>query len=114
MKKLLGVAALFLFFSLPAHAQGSLGGALNSGAGHILQAYPALSNSITYATGPADFVPSTFMSYDQAVAAGRAAIAEHTKSLGEVAKESRDREKNKAKMVIEQDSDNRVVPVTPR
>jgi hypothetical protein len=109
MKQLLGTAVLLLLTSLPAYAQASLGSSLNSGGGHHLPSYPVLSNSVTYSTGPSEFTPSTFMNYDQAVAVGRIAAAEHAKTLGEVAKNSRESAKSKAQIVVEQDAENRVV-----
>jgi len=115
MKHLIGIAAMICLFSLPAHAQASIGGgALNAGSIHALPTYPLLSNSITYSAGSSDFTPSTFMSYDRALAAGFAALAEHNKTLGEVAKESRERAKTKAKMVVEQDADGNMVVVNPQ
>jgi hypothetical protein len=113
MKRILGVAALLLFFSIPAHAQASIGGSLNSG-GHILQSYPMLSTALTYSVGPLDYVPTTFMCYDQAIAVGRAAATEHVKTLVEIAQDTRDREKGKGKIVFVQDADNRVIAESVR
>jgi hypothetical protein len=109
MTKFLGAAAFLLVLSLPAHAQMSLyGGSLN-GTAQVLPPYPTLSISITYATGSPDFVPSSFLNYDQAVTKGKAMIDEAAKPLGEVAKESKVAARPKAKLMIVQDDRGNVV-----
>jgi hypothetical protein len=104
-------AAFVLFFSLPLHAQsrmppagatpsasnnsggGGGGGSYGGGGGagiHSLPSCPARQYSYSYAHGSgADFAPTSFLPYDQAVKLGDAVLAEKPKSLGEVAAEYR-------------------------
>lgn len=112
MKRSMLFAALILFFSLPARAQSHMalsGGNANSaspnsggggGAGGYgggggsgitaLPSSPRAQFSYGYAHGSdADFAPSSFLSYDDAVKLGESVLAAKPKSLGEVAAEYR-------------------------
>jgi hypothetical protein len=114
MKRSMLFAALILVFSLPARAQSHMalsGGNANSaspnsggggGAGGYsggggggsgitaLPSSPRAQYSYGYAHGSdADFAPSAFLSYDEAVKLGESVLAEKPKSLGEVAAEYR-------------------------
>jgi hypothetical protein len=114
MLKILGAATLLFLFSLPAHAQTSLGGSLNT-ASQLLPHYEPLSVSLTYYAGTVDFVPSDFLSYDEAVTKGNNLIAQEHKSLGEIARESREeRSAKKAAVTIVQNDSGDVVFVQAR
>ena len=123
MKRLLGLAALALSVSVPAHAQrmggsagavggsGSVGGAgVSSGTANVslLPHYSPRDFLVTSVSGTeADFTPSTFLGYDEAIAEGRAALAARTKPLAECAKESRNSERDKAKIAFLQDANGK-------
>jgi hypothetical protein len=115
MKRSMLFAALILFFSLPVHAQshmslsggnansaspsngggGGGGGGYSSGGGGgsgitALPSSPRAQFSYGYAHGSdADFAPSSFLSYDDAVKLGESVLAAKPRSLGEVAAEYR-------------------------
>jgi hypothetical protein len=123
MKRLLGLAALILSLSVPAHAQrmGGSGGVINGGGsgggggvglGAVnipgLPGHPPRDFLITSVSGSeSDFTPSTFLSYDEAIAEGRAALAARSKTLAECATESRNSERDKAKIAFLQDANGR-------
>ena len=114
MKRSMLFAALILFFSLPARAQshmalsggnansaspnsgggggaGGYGGGGGGGSGiTALPSSPRAQFSYGYAHGSdADFAPSSFLSYDDAVKLGESVLAAKPRSLGEVAAEYR-------------------------
>jgi len=123
MKRLLGLAVLALSVSVPAHAQrmggsgaavsggSSVGGAVvGSGTANVpsLPNHPPREFLVTTVSGTeADFTPSTFLGYDEAMAEGRAALAARTKSLAECAKASRNSERDKAKIAFLQDANGK-------
>jgi hypothetical protein len=129
MKKLIGVVVLVLLSSLSAHAQ-SKGGAVGSSAsstsqsggggtgsggssgtaGSRLQGYPRASFAVTAVSGDPSFAPSTFLSFDQAVAEGKAINATSQKPLGEIAAENSTVPKARAKFRFVQNADGKVIP----
>jgi hypothetical protein len=102
--RFLGLAFCTLFLALPAHAQrsgavpssltnsgggGGYGGSMSS-ADFSSGKIPVTQFRVVAAHGTAeDYVPSSFMGYSQAVEVGKAALAEQTKTLAEVAREYR-------------------------
>jgi hypothetical protein len=117
MKYLFGFATLLLLSSVPVYAQrssagfgGGSGGSIGGGTSR-LPTYPATNFQAVYVTGADNynFSPSTFRSYDQAVKEGRAALTEHAKTVAEIAKESRNADRPKAKVTISQDASGRAV-----
>jgi hypothetical protein len=116
MKRLLGLAVLALGLAVPAHAQfagnsvgasGSIGsgGGLNGGGGfrHITS-YPRAVFATTIVSGTeTDFEPSAFVSYDVAVAEGRAVMAFKERSVVEVAREVRSTRGVRARVAFVQD-----------
>jgi hypothetical protein len=130
MKMLIGVMALVLLFSLPAHAQGkspamgsspsstangSGGGGTSGGGGGSYGGHGSSSPRATFAAtavsgGDPSFAPSTFLSFDQAVAEGKAINAASQKSLAEIATENSTVPKAKAKFTFVQNADGKVVP----
>jgi hypothetical protein len=129
MKKLIGVVALVLLSSLPAHAQAK-GGAVGSssspisqggggtgssgaggGGGSRLPGNPPTAFAVSAVSGgDPSFAPSTFLSFDQAVAEGKAINAASQKSLGEIAAENSTAPKAKSKFTFVQNADGNVVP----
>jgi len=108
--KTFGFALLFLFFALPAHAQrtgsngvtptggggGGLGGSLEGGvSGGSTGRISVTQFSVVSAHGDPDFVMSSFMPYKQAVEVGRAALAQSSQSLGDVARAYREEKARK-------------------
>jgi len=111
MKRVVFFAGLILFFSLPLRAQSHMSpaganpnAAVNSGGGGgggssgggggsgitALPSFPRAQFSYGYAHGSdADFAPSSFLTYDEAVKLGESVLAEKPKSLGEAAAEYR-------------------------
>jgi hypothetical protein len=132
MKKLIGIAAFVLLFSIPAHAQsrgggvgsapsanvaggggagGTGGGGIGGNGGARLQSYPRASfEASSVSGGDPSFAPSTFLSFDQAVAEGKAIIAADQKSLAQTAAENSATPKAKAKVTFVQDAEGKVVP----
>ncbi|MGA8873078.1 MAG: hypothetical protein WA434_08650 [Candidatus Acidiferrales bacterium] len=112
MKRFLGLAVLIFGLSIPAHGQsargamvgGIAGGALSNGAGggggyggsgggiggstsfHTLPSIPPARLPSTAVSGSdATFVPSTFLPYNQAIAAGEAILDAQHESVAEAA-----------------------------
>jgi hypothetical protein len=129
MKKLLGVATIVLLFSVPAHAQsrgvsvgsassasanggGSSGsGGIGGGASARLPIYPRATLDVTAVSGgDPSFAPSSFLSFEQAVAEGKAINDADRKSLAQVAAENNAALKAKAKFSFVQDANGKVVP----
>jgi hypothetical protein len=111
--KTFGLALLFLFFALPAHAQrtgsngvtptggggGGLGGSLEGGvSGGSTGRISVTQFSVVSAHGDPDFVMSSFMPYKQALEVGRAALAQSSQSLGDVARAYREEKARKQEM----------------
>ncbi len=125
MKRFLGLAVLALGFALPAHAQlsgGSVGsGTSLSGSGglngavscHTLPSYPPANLAMIVISGTANsFIPSGFVSYEQAVAEGRAALSAKARSLAEAAEENSNSQKARAKFALVQDAKGEAVIVS--
>jgi hypothetical protein len=137
MKRLLGLAILTLGLALSANAQsggrsfgggtagpsngtngggGGGGGAISGGVGFsTLPGHPAASFAATSISGTdAEFVPSTFLPFESAVAAGKAALdAEHA-SVAQVAEANSRAPKAKAKFALIEDATGNAVIATPR
>lgn len=126
MKRLLGIAAFVLVFCLPAHGQsskvgaapssvatsggGGIGSAVN-GTGARLPNYPSAHFSTSAVSGgDPSYAPSTFLTFEQAIAEGRAESA-NQKSLAEAATENNATPKAKAKFAFVQNAQGKVVPV---
>jgi hypothetical protein len=131
MKRFLAVAAFVVLFSASAHAQnkggvgssgagyptnsgygGGGGGGVSGGGGNSgpLPDYPSAHFAMSAISGTDDaFSPSTFLPYDQAIAAGKVAVAAHAKSPAEAAEENSNARKAKAKVVFVQDANGGVV-----
>jgi hypothetical protein len=131
MKRFIGLAAFVALLSAPAHAQnkaigvsssnpitgssysggGGGGGGLGSSSSGRLPRYPPAQFAVNAVSGTEEaYNPSTFLSYDQAIAAGKAANA-GTKSLAETAVENSNTQKAKAKVAFVQDADGNVVAI---
>jgi hypothetical protein len=132
MKRLLVFATFVALFSAPARAQsksagssgtgyptnsgysGGGGGGFSGGGGNSgpLPDYPPAHFAMNAISGTEDaFSPSTFLPFEQAVAAGKAAAAARAKSPAEAAKENSDAQKAKARVVFVQDAAGNVIPV---
>jgi hypothetical protein len=126
VKRICGLAALILWLSIPAHAQhamggssngvasasGSAGGGTGGGGSQVsfptLPSYPQHEFLMTNVSGTkADFTPSTYLDYDQALTDGRAALASKMRPLAEIAKQNRESNPAKAKIAILQDANGR-------
>jgi hypothetical protein len=123
MKRLLGLVVLALGLALPAHAQflgGSIGGgsSLNNAGGssgggfHASMSQPTRFATTGVSGTEADFIPSAFVSYDQAIAVGKAALAEKAKTVVNAAAENSDRQKPRAKLAMVQDANGNVILVS--
>jgi hypothetical protein len=126
MKRFLGLTVLIFGLSIPAHAQakggsamagmsgtGFMGSAAGGGAGgfgggdsgvtnfNTLPVIPPARLASTAVSGSErNFEPSTFLPYDQAIAAGQQMLDAQHKSLAEVAAESSREHRLKAKEEI--------------
>jgi hypothetical protein len=133
MKRLLGLAVLTVGLAVPAHAQapramavgmtpspttsggggGGFGGGSSCGGGK-LTSYPVARFNVTSVSGSQqDYIPSTFVSYDEAVAAGRAILNAPPKSLDEVARETSTNRRETAKLALVQDANGNAI-IQPR
>lgn len=131
MKKLLGVGVFVFMFSIPAHAQAKGGGVSVGGGGNApttsggagmggggiggnssrLPAYPRATFDVSAVSGSdTSFAPSTFLSFEQAVAEGKAITEANHKSVAEIAAENSATQKAKAKFTFVQDANGKVVP----
>jgi hypothetical protein len=121
MKKFMGLAVLVLGLAGSAHAQisgSNIGGSGTIGSGGgigVARAFPGLASypRATFATilvsgTDTEFKPSAFLSYDQAVAEGRAALAYKAKTVAEVAAESNSERKTRAKLALVQNANGTV------
>lgn len=129
MKLIIGATFLILIFSASAFGQSfgtygyiGSGPSLNSGASlnsrsgftgvgtHTLYSTPEPRFHMTVVNGSSnDFIPSTFVPFEQAVAQGRAALATKPKTLAEVAAEYRATKKPKAEVAFVQDDSGRAI-----
>jgi len=124
MKRVFVFAILMIGFSASAHAQAmskptnaawagsgavpASGGASGSASAPIPH-IPATHYNVTAASGSAaDFVPSSFVTFEQAVAAGHAAQA-RPKTIVEAAAENKSVERPKAKFELVQDDSGQAV-----
>jgi hypothetical protein len=110
MKIALAAAVMVLLASLPAHAQG-VGGSLRPPQSFQTLPWnpPASPQAIELSGTDETFLPSTFLTFESAVAAGKAVTKEKTKSVAEAAAESRKGVKTAAKIRIEQDDRGNLV-----
>jgi hypothetical protein len=122
MKWFLGLSLLILGLSLPAHAQrsqfgggGSTGGVANSvgggasgGAGKptfpSLYDYPRTIFGSIAVTGDGDFVPSSFVPFQQAVKEGQSALAAEHTTVAEAARANSIAPKEKARIALVEDA----------
>jgi hypothetical protein len=134
MKRLVGLAVFGLFLIAPARAQSRIpfgagsnyappmngGGSGSGGSGfgssiggdtsgsrppHVTTQFDGKAVSGT----EADFVPSAFLSFDQAVKAGRAVLDRENKSLVQAAEENTNSEKPRAKFALVQDANGNAI-----
>jgi hypothetical protein len=131
MKKGFGIAALVLLSAIQAHGQatnkgpavgggatasstsggGGIGGGGATSSGSRLPSYPRAQFAMSaFSGGDPSYAPSTFLTFDQAVAEGRAKVDIEHKSLGQVAAENGAAAKAKAKFTFMQDNRGNVVP----
>jgi hypothetical protein len=133
MKKVIGIAAFVLVFSIPAHGQTSKGGGIGvgssgspnangggggmagglNGSGGRLPSYAAANLGAVAISGAGDpsFAPSTFLTFEQAVAEGKAESA-NQKTLAQIAAENSTTPKARAKFAFVQDANGKVVATT--
>ena len=113
MKRILVLGVLILGCSVSAHAQGfggSLGGSLNGPSFPTLVSTPPAHFAVSRVGGTdADFIPSSFRSFDQAVAEGKAILAAQARTLVQIAEENSKAQKAKARLVIVQDASGNVI-----
>ena len=122
MKKTFGLALLGFLLAIPAHAQRAAGGSSPStatggggvgiGSGKvnfpILTSIPPTNFLMTEFSGT-ETVTSTFMPFQEGIAAGEADLEAGQKSLAREATENRQIQRTKAKIVIEQDGMGNVI-----
>jgi hypothetical protein len=129
MRIFLGVTVFVLLFSIPARAQmkgtgqstaptssynggggGTGGGSVGGATVARIPSYPRATFDMSEVSGgDPSFAPSTFRSFDQAVAEGRAILAEDRKSLGQIAAENSSSPKAATKFTFVQDASGNVV-----
>jgi hypothetical protein len=130
MKRLIGLAILAVAVAVPAHAQsthpaaggttfttngsaGSLGGGGGFGGsgGSKLASVPPAHFNVTSASGSQSYEPSTFLSYDQAVAAGKTVLDTPPPTVAEAARQQASAHTEKAKVALVQDDYGRAIIV---
>lgn len=123
MKRFLLLGVFTLGLALPAHAQfggqsvgsgGSLssGGGINGGGSHLASVPPAQFATTGVSGNEAEFIPSAFLAYDQAIAAGEKALAAKSKSVAKVASENSAAQKPRAKFAMVQDCNGNPIIVS--
>jgi hypothetical protein len=110
MKAALIVAAVILVASVPVGAQ-SIGGILAPPVvtPSLPWTPPASPQAIEVTGTDATYLPSTFVSFDRAVAVGKDDIREQAKTVAQVAAESRQTAKAAAKIRVAQDNRGKLV-----
>lgn len=137
MKRFFGLAILAAGLAIPAHAQtlhgyaaggaassatsssggggyggGGFGGGL-SGGGTKLASYPVAHFGVASVSGSQqDYVPSTFVAYDKALAEGRDILANPPKSVVEAAHEQVGTQTEKARLALVQDDHGNAIVVS--
>lgn len=129
MKKILAVAAVVLFSSIPAHAQraagsaagssssaaltigggGASGGGLTGDAGH-LPIYPRAEFATVAFGGDPSFAPSSFMTFENAVKEGIAESAPG-RTVAQAAADNQAALREKSRVEFVQDHSGNVIPV---
>jgi len=127
MKIALGLAAIILLAAAPAHGQarggsnrvgGSVGSGASMGGGGLTGptsfttltwSAPAIPASTSVSGSNDSYLPSTFVTFAQAIAQGNADLKEQGKTVAEAAAESRKTVKAQAKIVVMQDNNGNVV-----
>jgi hypothetical protein len=126
MKRAIGIAAFILFFAVPAHAQGkgasvamgssSTGASYNGGSGGgggysggggtvSHHNYPRAQFAVGAVSGSQeDFVPSSYLPFDRAVAEGQAALDAAAKSPAQTAEATSNAPRPHAKVTFVQDA----------
>jgi hypothetical protein len=136
MRHLIGLAVLALGLVVPTHAQamrsaasgtanptssgsgsgggGGLGGGFSGGSiGGRLTYYPLARFSVTTVSGTQqDYVPSTFVSYDQAVATGQNELDMPPLTVAAAARQQANTHPEKAKIAVMQDDRGKVIIVS--
>lgn len=110
MKIALGLLAVVLTVPLRAGAQ-TIGGTLAPPVVHTSLAWtpPANPQAINVSGLDATYLPSTFVSFDRAVAVGKADLKEQAKTIAEAARESRQTARTAAKIQVAQDDKGKLV-----
>ena len=110
MKIAFGVFALVLLGALPAHAQ-SIGGSLAPPDHFPVLPWtaPATPQALNVSGTDATFSPSTFLTFDRAVAVGKADLKAQARTVAEAAAETRKASSNRAKIQVAQDDNGNVV-----
>jgi hypothetical protein len=114
MKRIVVLGVLILGCSVSARAQafgGSIGGgSLNGPSFPTLVSTPPAHFAVSRVRGTdADFIPSSFRSFDQAVAEGKTALAAQARTLAQIAEENSRTQKSKARLAIVQDASGNVI-----
>lgn len=110
MKTVLSIAAFVLVASVPVAAQG-LGGGVISGptSFHTLPWTPPAHPNAVDVTGDATYLPSTFVSFDRAVAVGKEDLKREAKTVAEAAAECRKARNSAATIRVAQDNRGKLV-----
>jgi hypothetical protein len=110
MKKTFGLVLLGFLLAVPAHAQ--RGGGVGGGPGKVsfptLTRIPSTNFLMTEFSGT-ETVTSTFLPFQEGIAAGKADLEADQKTLAEAAMENRQAQRTKAKFMIEQDGVGNVI-----
>ncbi|HTR46348.1 MAG TPA: hypothetical protein VMM16_03040 [Verrucomicrobiae bacterium] len=134
MKRFLGLTILAAGLAMPAHAQshapagaaggpssanssgggGGYGGGWGSSGGTRLTQYPLAHFAVTSVSGSQqDYVPSTFVAYNQAISHGQEILDAPPKTVAEAARENSIARMQKARVVVVQGPNGEMV-VTSR
>jgi hypothetical protein len=118
MKRFLCLAVLALGLALPARAQfggQSVGSGSSLNSGSVSHSLPSVSPTQFATNGfsgtESDFVPTAFVAYDQAIAAGNVALAAKAKSVAKAAAENNSAQKTPAKFAMMQDANGDAIIV---
>jgi hypothetical protein len=110
MKMTLSLAAVIVLAAVSTGAQGIGGGVMTGPTSfHTLPWTPPAHPNAVDVTGDAMYLPSTFVSFDRAVAVGKEDLKEEAKTVAEAAADSRKRAHATASIRVAQDNKGRLV-----
>ena len=122
-KAIVGSTAMIFIISAPAHAQmgsssniswgqgggGGVGGSAPAAINVLPHTAPANPGATIVSGSDADYRPSNFVSFDQAIADGKQRIIVESRTVAQAAAESRRTPQPQAKLIVAQDNRGKIM-----